>query len=115
MSQLPIVIIGGAGKTGARVNRLLKTRGIATRPVSRSTTIQFDWTRPEGWSAAMDGASKAYVTYQPDLAVEGATEAITELSRLACEKGLERMVLGRPAREFSDYVRSTAATDVWRA
>jgi uncharacterized protein YbjT (DUF2867 family) len=24
-------------------------------------------------------------------------------------------VLGRPAREFSDYVRSTAATDVWRA
>lgn len=41
----------------------------------------------------MDGASKAYVTYQPDLAVEGATEAITELSRLACEKGLERVVL----------------------
>jgi hypothetical protein len=49
------------------------------------------------------------------LAVEGTTAAITELSRLACEKGLERMVLGRPAREFSDYVRGTAATDVWRA
>jgi hypothetical protein len=39
-----------------------------------------------GWSAAMDGASKAYV----------------------------EEVLGRPARDFSDYVRRTAATDVWR-
>ena len=26
----------------------------------------------------MDGVSKAYVTYQPDLAMEGATEAIGE-------------------------------------
>jgi uncharacterized protein YbjT (DUF2867 family) len=93
MSQLPILIIGGAGKTGARVNTLLQARGIATRLVSRSTAIPFNWRRPETWSAALDGVSKAYVTYQPDLAVEGATEAITELSRLVHEKGLERVVL----------------------
>jgi len=93
MSQLPILIIGGAGKTGGRVNRLLQARGIATRPVSRSTAVAFDWTRPETWPAALDGVSKAYVTYQPDLAVEGATEAITALSGLAREKGLERVVL----------------------
>jgi uncharacterized protein YbjT (DUF2867 family) len=93
MSQLPILIIGGAGKTGSRVNTLLQARGIATRLVSRSTAIPFDWSRPETWLAALDGVSKAYVTYQPDLAVEGATEAITELSRLAHEKGLERVVL----------------------
>ena len=89
----PILIIGGAGKTGGRVNTLLKARGIATRPVSRSTTPAFDWNRPESWSAALDGVSKAYVTYQPDLAVDGATEAIAELSRLAREKGLEHVVL----------------------
>lgn len=93
MSQLPILIIGGAGKTGSRVNTLLQARRIATRLVSRSTAIPFDWSRPETWLAALDGVSKAYVTYQPDLAVEGATEAITELSRLAHEKGLERVVL----------------------
>lgn len=93
MTQAPILIIGGAGKTGARVDALLKARGIVTRPVSRSTQIPFDWSRPEGWAAALAGVSKAYVTYQPDLAVEGSTEAITELSRLALENGLEQVVL----------------------
>ena len=93
MSLLPILIIGGAGKTGARVNALLQAQGIATRPVSRSTATRFDWNEPETWPAALDGVSRAYVTYQPDLAVEGATEAIAELSRLARAKGLERIVL----------------------
>src|SRR5262245_20626440 len=93
MSELPILIIGGAGKTGARVNALLRASGIPTRPVSRSTAIPFDWTRPETWPAALAGVSMAYVTYQPDIAVEGATEAIAELSRLARKRGLERLVL----------------------
>lgn len=92
-SLAPVLIIGGAGKTGARVNTLLKQRGIATRPVSRSTSISFDWTRPESWSAALDGVSKAYVTFQPDLSVDGADTAIAELSELARRKGLERVVL----------------------
>jgi uncharacterized protein YbjT (DUF2867 family) len=91
--KAPILIIGGAGKTGGRVNALLKARGIATRPVSRSTSPSFDWTRPEGWAAALDGVSSAYVTYQPDLAVDGASDAIAELARIARQKGLERVVL----------------------
>ena len=93
MSELPILIIGGTGKTGGRVNARLRARGIVTRPVSRSTAIPFDWTRPETWAAALDGVSRAYVTYQPDLAVEGAADAIAELSGLARQKGLERVVL----------------------
>jgi uncharacterized protein YbjT (DUF2867 family) len=89
----PILIIGGAGKTGGRVKKLLETRGLATRAVSRSTAIPFDWTRPENWAAALDGVSKAYVTYHPDIAVETASGAIAELSRIAREKGLEQVVL----------------------
>jgi uncharacterized protein YbjT (DUF2867 family) len=89
----PILIIGGGGKTGARVKKLLEARGLATRAVSRSTMIPFDWTRPETWAAALDGVSKAYVTYHPDIAVEAASEAIAELSRIAREKGLEQVVL----------------------
>jgi hypothetical protein len=54
MSETPILIIGGAGKTGARVNALLGARGVAA-------------------------------------------------------------ALGRPARDFADYARRTAATGVWRA
>jgi uncharacterized protein YbjT (DUF2867 family) len=93
MSNSPILIIGGAGKTGLRVNTLLQARGLPTRAVSRSTPIPFDWTRPETWAPALDGVSKAYVTFQPDLAVPGAAEAIAELSGMAQEKGLERVVL----------------------
>jgi uncharacterized protein YbjT (DUF2867 family) len=89
----PTLIIGGAGKTGGRVNRLLRERGMATRPVSRSTTPSFDWTRPEGWAAALNGVSKAYVTYHPDIAMAGASEAIAEIANLAAKKGLERVVL----------------------
>jgi uncharacterized protein YbjT (DUF2867 family) len=93
VSQLPVLIIGANGKTGARVNRRLTERGIATRAGSRSSAIPFDWTRPETWAAALDGVSAAYVTYQPDIAVEGSAEAIAELGRLAREKGLEQVVL----------------------
>lgn len=89
----PILIIGGGGKTGARVNALLRQRGIATRAVSRSSSIPFDWTRRETWPRALKGVSRAYVTYQPDLAVDGADEDIAELSRLARQEGLEHVVL----------------------
>ena len=92
MSQLPILIIGGAGKTGARVAALLQARGVARgRFRARRTAVRLDWS--ETWPAALDGVSSAYVTYQPDLAVEGSTEAITEVSRLARENGLQRLVL----------------------
>jgi hypothetical protein len=82
--RAPELIVGGAGKTGRRVTRLLNELGIATRPVSRSTTPSFDWTRPQGWAAALKVASRAYVIYQPDLAVDGAAEAIAEFS---CQHG----------------------------
>jgi uncharacterized protein YbjT (DUF2867 family) len=93
MSELPMLIIGGTGKTGVRVNARPRARGIATRPVSRSTDSPFDWARPETWAAALDGVSRAYVTCQPDLAVAGAADAIAELSGLARQKGLEHVVL----------------------
>jgi uncharacterized protein YbjT (DUF2867 family) len=93
MSERPILIIGGAGKTGARVNALLRARGASTRPVSRSTPVPFDWTRPATWPGALAGVSMAYLTYQPDLAVEGASDAIAEVGRLARENGLEHVVL----------------------
>lgn len=111
--KAPVLIVGGAGKTGGRVNTLLKARGIATRPVSRSTTPSFDWNRPESWAAAFDGVSAAYVTYQPDLAVEGSSDAIAGISRLAREKGLERVVLlsgrGEPGAQRAEAVLQASA------
>jgi uncharacterized protein YbjT (DUF2867 family) len=93
MTSASVLVIGGAGKTGRRVSERLRALGIATRDVSRSTTPSFDWTAPSTWAAALDGVSKAYVTYQPDLAVKGASDAIAILSELARDKSLEHIVL----------------------
>jgi uncharacterized protein YbjT (DUF2867 family) len=89
----PILIIGGNGKTGARVNARLLALGHSTRPVSRSTNISFYWENPETWQAAIHGTSAAYITYQPDLAFEKAKATIAEFGKLAKENGLERVVL----------------------
>ncbi len=87
------LIVGANGKTGGRVAARLAARGVPVRAVSRSTAIPFDWDRPETWAAALKGIARAYVTYQPDLAVDGADAAIAHLARLAREAGVSRMVL----------------------
>ncbi len=93
MNSDTILILCGGGKTGRRVAERLKARGKQVRLASRSTSPAFDWTDPSGWAAALDGAGAAYISYQPDLAVPGAVEAIGELSKLAVEKGVGHLVL----------------------
>lgn len=93
MANETVLILGGGGKTGRRVAERLSAKGKDVRLASRSTVPAFDWTDPSGWSAALDGADAAYVSYQPDLAVPGAVEAIKTLCRLAAEKGVRHLVL----------------------
>ena len=93
MKKSPILIIGKNGKTGMRVNQRLQALGYATRPVSRSTIPSFDWENPATWRSAIEGTSRAYVTYQPDLAVPNAEPAIKEFVRVAVEAGLKHIVL----------------------
>lgn len=88
-----IVIIGGAGKTGRRVGDRLACKGMPVRFASRSTPAPFDWTQPETWRGALEGAASAYLTYQPDVAMPGADEAIASFCLLANVCGLERIVL----------------------
>ena len=89
----PIAIVGGLGKTGRRVAARLEQLGHAARPVSRSTYPAFDWDKPDGWAAALSGARAAYVTFQPDLAVPQAREAIARLAQVARDQGLDHLVL----------------------
>lgn len=115
MKNSPILVIGKNGKTGSRVTRRLKAMGYATRSVSRSTTPSFDWTKPQTWAAAMQGAEKAYVTYQPDLAVPEAESTIREFVRIASDVGIRHVVLlsGRGeegARRAEEVVRCSGLT-----
>lgn len=116
----PVVIIGGAGKTGRRVSVRLAAHGISTRFASRSTSPTFDWEDPATWPGALEGARAAYVTYQPDLAAPGAAESVGDLAALATELGVERFVLlsGRGEEGAQESERAAFAAHqnvtVWR-
>ncbi len=87
------LVTGGTGKTGRRVAQRLRSRGLPVRIGSRAGQPPFDWTRPETWPAALDGAHAAYVAYQPDLAVPGAPETIRRFVHQATAAGVDRLVL----------------------
>ena len=96
-----ILVIGGTGKTGRKVASKLAEAGHNVRIGSRSASPSFDWNTPETWSEAMQGIDKVYITFQPDLAVPGAFEAIEELTKQAKLCGVRKLVLlsGKGERE----------------
>lgn len=87
------LVLGGTGKTGRRVADRLATQGVKTRVASRSADPTFDWNDQSTWLAALEGVSAAYITYAPDLAIPGATEAIHAFVEKAVQQGVRRLVL----------------------
>lgn len=102
------LIIGGTGKTGRRIGDRLEQKGHEVRIGSRSSLPSFDWDREEGWEAALDGVRNVYITYSPDLAMPGATDAIQALVRSAKIAGVKRLVLlsgrGEPEAQASEKI-----------
>ena len=96
-----ILVIGGTGKTGRKVANRLSQLGHKVRIGSRSATPAFDWGQPETWSESLRGMEKVYITFQPDLAVPGALEAIEVLTKKAKQAGVKKLVLlsGKGERE----------------
>jgi uncharacterized protein YbjT (DUF2867 family) len=92
-SQDTTLVIGGTGKTGRRIVKQLRERGVQVRSASRTGEPPFDWEDPATWAPVLRGASSAYVSFFPDLAVPGAPEAIAALSRQALDLGVRRLVL----------------------
>ena len=95
------LVLGGTGKTGSRVAQRLKTRGVPTRIASRSGTTSFDWNDQSTWKAALQGVTAVYISYAPDLAIPGATQAIHDFVGKAVKQGVQRLVLlsGRGEKE----------------
>jgi uncharacterized protein YbjT (DUF2867 family) len=87
------LVVGGTGKTGRRVVDRLRAQGRAVRVGSRSGAPPLDWEDRATWAPAVAGATGAYVSYFPDLAVPGAAEAVAEVARLAANAGVQRLVL----------------------
>ena len=88
-----ILVLGGTGKTGSRVMSKLQQMNWPVRIGSRNAAIPFDWNDRSTWAAALQGIDSVYISYQPDLAVPGATDTIHELAKLAIAKGVSHLVL----------------------
>lgn len=87
------LVLGGTGKTGRRVAERLKANGNAVRVGSRSAVPSFDWDNEKSWDACLKGVTSAYITYAPDLAMPGATDAIEAFVDLAKRRGVKQLVL----------------------
>ena len=95
------LVIGASGKTGRRVAELLEAEGLPVRRASRSADPAFDWNDEDGWDPVLQGVRAIYITYAPDLAMPGATDAIRALVTKAREYGVQHLVLlsGRGEKE----------------
>ncbi len=93
------LVLGGTGKTGRRVAERLKVKGHAVRIGSRSAHPPFDWDNERNWEASLKDVTAVYITYVPDLAMPGATDAIQAFVNQAKRQGIKRLVLLSGRRE----------------
>ena len=109
------LITGGTGKTGRRVAERLEAHGRAIRIGSRSGTPPFDWEDPSTWPAAFDGATSAYVSFYPDIAVPGSVDAVAALAETALAAGCRRLVLlsgrGEPEAQAAERALQASGAD----
>lgn len=88
-----ILVIGSTGKTGSRVFSRLQNKNADIRPASRNSEIPFDWYDETTWVKALAGISKAYITFQPDLAIPDSLSIITNFTQAAKAAGVQKLVL----------------------
>jgi len=115
MEEKKILVLGGKGKTGSRVAERLTKLGKTIRIGSRSEKPPFDWENRETWTGALDGMDAVYITYQPDLAVPAALEAIKAFTSLAVKSGIQQLVIlsgrGEKEAELCEEVVMNAGID----
>lgn len=92
-TSMNTLIIGGTGKTGARIAARLKAKSVPTRVVSRSSEVAFDWHQPEAWDVVLAGMEAVYLSYAPDLAIPGADKSIALFVDKARRAGVKRIVV----------------------
>lgn len=97
-----ILVLGSTGKTGSRVAaRLENNAEVELRLGSRNEKIPFDWEKSETWENVVKDIDTVYITFQPDLAVPFAADAIENFTQLATKSGVQKIVLlsGRGEQE----------------
>ncbi len=111
----PTLVLGATGKTGRRVARRLEDLGLEVRRGSRTGNPRFDWLDRTTWTPALNGVGAVYITYQPDLSVPGAVDAIRDFAAAALAAGPKRLVLlsgrGEPEAEQAEQALQDSGAD----
>lgn len=106
MTNTPILILSGKGKTGRRVVEQLDAQQLPVRLASRSSEQPFDWYDENTWAGTVAGIDTAYLA--PPVGPTGLAQA-GKFIKQAVSEGLRRVVLlsgrgvGSPGREFAVY------------
>ncbi|MEV6779147.1 NAD(P)H-binding protein [Streptomyces syringium] len=87
MTNEPVLVIGGTGKTGRRVVAGLTERGVAVRVASRGSEQRFDWLDESTWGPALEGVGAVYA-----VPLEG-VPVPRSFTELAAGSGVRRIVL----------------------
>ncbi|WP_316833974.1 NAD(P)H-binding protein [Pedobacter nutrimenti] len=110
-----ILVLGGTGKTGKRIAEQLRQLGLPVRIGSRSASIPFDWEDQDTWTPALRGVHAVYLSFQPDLAVPGASDCIQAFTSLAARNGIKKVVLlsgrGEPEAEHCEEIVRQSGLD----
>lgn len=87
MSEHPILVTGATGKSGRRVVRQLRDRGLPVRAAARAGDYRFDWTDDTTWDAVLEGAKSVYIVQ-----LDG-TKFVRPFVERAKRHGVRRVVL----------------------
>jgi len=114
MNHSHTLVLGATGKTGRRIVQRLTEKGHLVKKGSRQSDSPFDWDDQDSWDAVLEGVTAAYISYAPDLAIEGATDAIRAFVDRAVEHGIRRLVLlsGRGEEEAQRCERLIQRADI---
>jgi uncharacterized protein YbjT (DUF2867 family) len=108
MSVKTTLVLGGIGKTGRRVVERLRSRGMGVRVGSRLGEPRFDWEDAATWPGALVNVEAVYIAYYPDLAAQGAVDAIRSFTDVAVANGVRRLVLlsgrGEPEAQRCEHI-----------
>ncbi|TDD64655.1 hypothetical protein E1262_27540 [Jiangella aurantiaca] len=86
-NERAILVLGSTGTTGRRLVARLRDAGAPVRAASRHGDVPFDWSAPEMWEPALDGADRLHLMAPDGVPVDPAFVA------LAVESGVRRIVL----------------------
>ncbi|MDE3722174.1 NmrA family transcriptional regulator [Nocardiopsis sp. N85] len=98
MGEPTVLVLGSTDSVGRRVVERLGARGVPVRAASLRGRVRFDWTDPDTWEGALDGASAIHVMAPDGVRVD------PEFLEYAVRHGVRRLTLlsGRGIEQAND-------------